>query len=209
MRTYKKGKLLTCKECEQLTQGTLVWVENEFNNNGVFKVIDNRISSKDYSWSFIIGCNGMADSIPSIRVFEYIEEVELPAKPQTQFTGWEILKNIDEGFLKEGTKFINEYGVTYIVKKEYENGKDRLYLGLCNDEHYVTSQALQFRTFTIKAKEYLTFDEARNSGEPFKHKNMMDFNDDIWEVFEQLRIFGSNKINKMLSEKLWEIGYNK
>lgn len=87
-------------------------------------------------------------------------------KPKT-YKGWEILKMIDEGNLKEGDKIISDADIVYIV----DHFTNQRYLNSTNSNRILTPLALQLRTFTIKEKEYMTFDEARKLGIP-KHKNL-------------------------------------
>jgi hypothetical protein len=64
-----------------------------------------------------------------------------------EYKGWEILKMIGEGELKEGTKLIGDTGLDYVVKKQLEGTS--LVLGYVSNEDYPRSPALQGRTFSL------------------------------------------------------------
>lgn len=118
--------------------------------------------------------------------------------------GWQITKMISEGTLKDGDSYIRlrvNDGIRKIKEMEFTIGSSSMpdYYSFINDE------------FKLKEKEYMTFDEARmktlenESLSCFKHRDMPDFKPTIAVFAWLIKEKSDKEINKMLSEKLWEV----
>jgi hypothetical protein len=66
-------------------------------------------------------------------------------------------------------------------------------------------EALKINGYTIKEKEYLTFDEARKIGKKFKHKNWINFVDINSALYIISEKYIRDSINEILDEKSWEV----
>lgn len=127
---------------------------------------------------------------------------------QEQFRGWQILKMIEDGKLKErdiviwhnGARQIQEdYDVSEIgTLVNTETGKeiDVSYLSHCIAHSY----------FTIKPKEkhYLTFDEAIKTGKQLKHKSWNAFHS-LNYALNMLAHDYEDTVRQVLSERAWEV----
>lgn len=154
-------------------------------------------------------CDNMEIQYNSIDYYIHVLEKnvisykELIERSNT-YTGWQILKMIDERELKEGDKLINDCDATYII--DFDNTEEKLYLRYEDENLNIpTSKALQFRTFTIKEKEYATFDEARKSGKKFKYKKWDTYEDLLRVLWYLLYKHSNEEANNMLDEKAWEV----
>lgn len=126
---------------------------------------------------------------------KYIENIRLVEEKRT-YKGWEILKMIDEGKLKEGDEYIRlEY------KKDNEDLMPIMHFSAGKDKVTPGVQSLLRDVFIIKEKEpvYMTFDEARKLGIP-KHKDI--------NIGYDYGKFSANDFVKMMDQKVWEVRVN-
>lgn len=115
--------------------------------------------------------------------FEKIEEFKT-------YKGWEILKMIDEGKLKEGDKYINNNDREFTVEGWLEP----------------TVKAFVTDIFTIKEKEYMTFMDAVKTGKKFKHKDMEGECKTFGVILSNLaHCYTDDVVSKMVQEKAWEV----
>lgn len=126
-----------------------------------------------------------------------------------EYYGDEILKMMREGKLKENDRLFGKYDDSDKSINEFiiENDGNNLCLKeIINHTNWHTKEIdfwqLLHVIFTIKEKEYFTFDEARKSGKKFKYKTWNNYRN-IQEVCRKLP--GCMEINKMLDEKAWEV----
>lgn len=187
---YKKGRLLTVKDLLKMGKQKVVLTINNIDEIHMVKLV-----YYPFINYILVDENGFSYYSGNFSIYEYIDE--------KQYQGWEILKMINEGKLEEGTTLIDDWNATeYTIKKKY----DHLILAFKSTNGLdVIVDSLLLRTFTIKEKEYLTFDEARKSQKRFKHRHMNDYSYNIWMVLKQLSFYCPSDINKMLDEKAWEI----
>lgn len=125
---------------------------------------------------------------------------------QNIYIGWEIAKMIAEKQLKEGIKFIwhgNLIDNEIIFK---------VHRGLLVREDSKRMMEVQFLInnldtgyFTIKEKEYVSFDEARKSGKRFKYKEWNTYEDLLRVLWYLLYKHSNEEANNMLDEKAWEV----
>lgn len=119
------------------------------------------------------------------------------------YKGWEILKMIDEGKLKIGDKLLTDTKSNVEIKEKTFGENKQAVITWDNEE--VLSCFLIARTFVIKEKEYMTFDEARKSGKRFRHKDMLGKYYSLNSVFYHLAVHHSSGVRRMLDEKAWEV----
>jgi hypothetical protein len=188
-----KGKELSIEDVLGLKDGTQIWYDGTHYHELAYKINNKIIQVSDNQLlSFINELYG------DRKVYEWIEEPK-------QYKGWEVLKMIDEGDLKEGSELISDYGYGYIVKK-FGSQDNTLVLSNKSDSiTYLQSPALQMRTFIIKEKEYLNFDEARNSNKKFKYKDWNSFMTIGDIMFKLCSDYHDAEITKLLNEKAWEV----
>jgi len=127
-------------------------------------------------------------------------------KKSNTYTGWQILKMIDEGQLKEDMKIIWHNGED-IHREEFVLRNDRcLYSTKYHKEANISYfiHAIGQGYFTIKEKEYVKFDEARNSGKRFKYKEWNEYRY-VGKVLYELSKRDNNTINRLMNEKAWEV----
>ena len=142
-----KDRLLSVEEVGRLKESDKkYYVEstNKFVKDGVYGMSgDKEYLADGEDHKFYTRCQDVRDG--NIIVFEYEEEIVIK-----EYKGWEILKMIDEGELKEGRKLLGDSGMSYVVKQQ-DPGKS-LVLGYESGNDYPKSPALQTRTFTLVQK---------------------------------------------------------
>lgn len=115
-------------------------------------------------------------------------------KPEVgkQYKGWEILKMIEGGKLKDEDVVTDRKGedneVGYLIHNRVID--------------YIT----QYQPFTVKTpeKHYLTFDEARKTGKKFKYKGW-DKYCNLNDILNFLSGMDNKVINNRLDECVWEV----
>lgn len=140
------------------------------------------------------------------------EECTLKEEKKT-YKGWKILKMIDEGELKEGDELVDDWENTeYIIESKYGNPILKF---KNNKELDVIFDTLLLRTFTIKEKECMTFDEARKTNKNFKYKDwgfgyltLLGVLRELDKITEGYSLKEKDKLdyyNNIMNEKAWEI----
>ncbi|MBU3186537.1 hypothetical protein [Clostridium estertheticum] len=122
-----KGKLLSVEEVNGLVPSEKeYWVEwpdnmQDFNNNELYHLIDERFRNKTNNNGFRQGCYGIENNL--IKVYEYEEEIIIK-----EYKTWELLKLAEsyknEGIpLKERPRYKNEDDEEVVIGTSgYENG---------------------------------------------------------------------------------------
>lgn len=127
---------------------------------------------------------------------------------QKTYEGWQILKMIKEGKLKEGqelTAILSNEEIGLFVVTIGDN--NTYYLrDIKDEEEDVDSWDLLNMTFVVKEKEYLTFEQARKTGKKFKYKDWDNYYPLVNVILKfPYLIQNNNDMNKLLDDKVWEI----
>lgn len=123
------------------------------------------------------------------------------------YVGWQIAKMMAEKQLKNGMKLIwhgnlidNEiiFDIIHgghVIRQDSKQMMEVQFLINNLDTGY----------FTIKEKEYITFDAARKSGKKFKYKEWDTYEDLLRVLWYLLYRHSNEEANNMLDEKAWEV----
>lgn len=183
-----KSKNISWDDVSQITDSDIKnWLIKE---DVIFKC--NKRKYLSYGWTFIFQGD---------KVITYSELME----DKNIFEGWQLAKAIKEGKIKEGTKLKDNEGIE--VRTEVYRGTKQLTIcDSLNPQLQIPIFLLINRTFTLVAepKEYVTFDEARCSKKKIKHKVWKNFYT-LSDALKHLSCFCDEYINKMLSERAWEV----
>jgi hypothetical protein len=157
---------------------------------GTKKKLDNIIWHIETNREVLSDERTLDDALKSLKNWskELTNESVLKVEKPKTYKGWEILKMIDEGDLKEGDKYINNNDREFIVGAWLEP----------------TVKAFTTNTFTIKEKEYMSFEEAIKTGKKFKHKDWDGYYNFI-ESIKKVSWKSDTHIDQMLEEKVWEV----
>jgi len=125
------------------------------------------------------------------------------------YMGWEILKMIEDGKLKEGDTIVWHNGIDSLQGKFCINSFKTVVdeAGEFIDISYFCHRIKQ-SYFTAEHKEvkYLTFDKARHSGKKFKLKTWECDYKSLSDVLATLyTCYLEDKINSLLDQEVWEV----
>lgn len=203
MDNYKIGKRLLKKDLMKMN-GKKIFLSSNNESEGV-NIVNLDYCMGNTTTEVLINSHGNFTYLSCLddntAMFECLD---LENPNQKQFKGWEILEKIDKGELKKGTELVSDVGYTYIIYEFQPNNPVIAFKNLDGTITYPESPALQNRTYTIKEKEYLTFDEAFKSNKLFKHKNFPRLGT-IHYVLNELNGYVCEAIMSMLNEKAWEV----
>jgi len=185
----RKGKRLSLIDLWNMDGEKVILILNNDNEEEIYTV--KLTYNKEYGIGILIDEIGLYTFTTifnedyNIKVYEYIEEkiekiIPLPSLIEYRF--WQIMQMIHEGNLKD-EDIITEihYGDNYKIEN---------LLNDCTIKNFINS------LFTIKEKEYLTFNEAKKLGTP-SHK---EFGDYLHEDFYCIK----DLITEM-DKKVWEV----
>lgn len=203
----EKGKLLSQEELKRLKEGDKVIVFTR-----TYGSLEAKITEAKNEYIIVVTrCNnGMINWKISREHYNSVDNMKTPIEiysyqKSKQYTGIEILQMIKDGQLKEGAELLGYMpdGIQDGIMRIRDSGNGRLYIENVGDRDTDAWDLINM-TFSIKEKEYISFDEARRSGKRFKFKG--------WEIYCDLKdvlimmIGCSNDIiQELLNNKVWEV----
>ncbi|MDF2804877.1 MAG: hypothetical protein K0S61_4782 [Anaerocolumna sp.] len=158
---------------------------------GTKKKLDNIIWHIETNREVLSDERTLDDALKSLKNWskELINESVLKVEESKTYKGWEILKMINEGELKDGDKYIRNDSAIFEIGAGLQP----------NTKSWAKD------TFTIPEKEYMTFEEA------IKHKKIFKYKD--WECYRGVAnamsklgtTYTNEEIEEMINEKAWEV----